>query len=159
MKNPTEDIRQTDQAPVKINPEYFLLINDIAKRFSAMLTADTPEKDASNGYRRMFRILCKQDGITQVELAKASKLSSPSVSAALNKMETDGLVKRVPDKKDRRKVFVYITDEGREHQQHLLSRCLELERIMMKDISDEERDQFAATLKKMLKNMLEEDVV
>ena len=118
--------------------------------------SDSPQDNLSQGYRRMFHILCRKDGITQVELAREAKLSSPSVSAALYKMEQDGLVRRETDSKDRRKVFVYITEKGREEDNIIRERCRQTEERMLRGITDEEKQTLKAILRKMLLNMLEE---
>ncbi len=140
----------------KEDAEPSMFITDIAKLFTQMVRRSFPENEPSHGSRRMFRILCMHDGITQVELAKAAGLSSPSVSAALNKMEADGLVRRDADKKDRRKVFVYITEKGRSQDDQVRRRCKEVETIMLKGVTAEEREQLITILRKLLRNMLEE---
>ena len=133
-----------------------MFINDIAKMFGKMANSDLPTAKLSLGYRRMYRMLCLKDGITQVELAKLTGISSPSVSSALNKMEADGLIRRVPDDKDRRKVFVYITELGREQDQLIRNRCRELEEVMLKGLSPEEIKAATDLLRRMLTNLVEE---
>lgn len=141
----------------RADAEPSMFMNDIIKLFWQIASHDSPQEGVSNGYRRMFRILCRHDGITQVELAKASSLSSPSVSTALNKMEADGLVKRVPDERDRRKVYVFITDKGREQDKYIMEQCRSAEGVMMQGFSSEEREQLIGMLRRMLINLLEED--
>ena len=158
MKKIPEELQLSPRRLLEMeDAEPSMFIVDIAKLFGKMANRDTPEESMSHGFRRMFRILCMHDGITQVELARAANLSSPSVSAALNRMEAEGLVKRVPDDTDRRKVFVYITEKGREQDDRVRVRCKEAERVMMRDIAPEEREQLISTLRKVLKNLLEEE--
>ncbi len=133
-----------------------MYINDISKLFGHLMSRDCDSEGLSIGYRRMFRILCEQDGITQVELAKRAKLSTPSVSTALGKMEQDGLVRRETDMNDRRKVFVYITEKGREQDEFIRSRCHRLDDIMMRGISEEDKARLNTVLRQILVNMLEE---
>lgn len=134
-----------------------MFISDIANTFGRMIASGIQEESVSDGYRRMFRTLCVRDGLTQVELARAAGLTSPSVSAALNKMEADGLVKRVPDEKDRRKVYVFITEKGRELDRELIDRCHEIESVMLRGISESERNELMTLLRRMLSNLLEEE--
>lgn len=141
----------------RADAEPSMFMNDITKLFWQIASHDSPQEGVSNGYRRMFHILCRHDGITQVELAKAAQLSSPSVSTALNKMEADGLVKRVPDERDRRKVYVFITDKGREQDKYIREQCRSAEAVMMNGFTPEEREQLMAMLRRMLINLLEED--
>lgn len=139
------------------NAEPSMFIADISNTFARIISRDFPDESVSDGYRRMFRTLCTNDGITQVELARAAGLTSPSVSAALNKMEADGLVERVPDDKDRRKVYVYITPKGRVLDDQIISRCRDIEEVMLRGFSDEERTCLKELLKRILKNLLEEE--
>ena len=134
-----------------------MFMADINNAFGRLISRDFPEGSISEGYRRMFRILCTHDGLTQVELARAAGLTSPSVSSALNKMEADGLVKRVPDEKDRRKVYVYITEEGRILDDQIIGRCREIEDAMLRGFSGEEQKQLKDYLGRMLRNLLEEE--
>lgn len=158
MTKPTADDRSRPRRLLdRPDAEPSMFINDISKLFWQIASHDSPQEGVSNGYRRMFHILCRHDGITQVELAKASQLSSPSVSTALNKMENDGLVQRVPDERDRRKVYVFITDKGREQDKYIMKQVRNAEAIMMKGFSAQERDQLMAMLRRMLINLLEED--
>lgn len=158
MNKLTEDQRSRTRRLLDLSdPEPSMFINDISRLFGKLVSQDSPQDGVSHGFRRMFMILCARDGITQVELAKASNISSPSVSSALNKMEAEGLVKRVPDENDRRKVFVYITEKGRAQDDRIRQRFREVETIMMRGISSEEREALMATLRKMLCNMLEEE--
>ena len=134
-----------------------MFIADIANTFARMISNDFPDDSVSEGYRRMFRTLCVRDGLTQVELARAAGLTSPSVSAAVLKMEADGLVKRVPDEKDRRKVYVFITEKGRQRDREIIAKCLEIEQVMLRGISAEEREVFMSLLRRMLTNLLKEE--
>ena len=139
------------------NAEPSMYIADISNTFGRMISKDFPDDSVSEGYRRMFRTLCVHDGMTQVELARAAGLTSPTVSAALNRMEADGLVKRVPDEKDRRKVYVFITEKGRERDRDIIAKCREIERVMLQGISDEEKEQLLSLLRRMLTNLVEEE--
>ncbi len=154
-----KDSRRNDPRDLLVmdDPEPSMFINDISRIFHKCIYRDTGHENISHGYRRMFAILCRQDGMTQQELASAAKLAPPSVSAALNKMEDDGLVERVHDTKDRRRVMVYITKKGREKEEYIRSCFWKTDEKLMQGITREEREALNATLRKMLKNLLEED--
>ncbi|MBR1764806.1 MAG: MarR family transcriptional regulator [Ruminococcus sp.] len=139
------------------DPEPSMLINDISRLFHKTIHRDAGSENVSHGYRRMFAILCAQDGLTQQELARLAKLSPPSVSAALNKMEEDGLVERVHDTQDRRRVMVYITKQGRKKDQLVRGLFKSRDELLMKGITREERATLNELLKKLLRNLIEED--
>lgn len=148
-KSPRDLLEMPDPAPS-------MFINDISRLFRKTIHQTGEVENVSPGYRRMFSILCAQDGLTQQELATAAKLAPPSVSAALNKMEEQGFVKRVHDTKDRRRVMVYITEKGRQQEAIVRERFFETDKKLMRGISQEERQALNATLRKLLRNLLEE---
>ncbi len=49
---------------------------------------------------------------TPSEIAKVLGISRPSVSNLLNRMERDNLVKRVPDKLNKKQIWIFATPEG-----------------------------------------------
>lgn len=143
--------RLTDESTTPL-----MLINDIS-RFFGRLAADGALDEGSLSFRRIFFILCKRDGITQVELARAAGLSTPTVSSTLTRMENDGIIQRSPDKRDRRKVYVFITPKGREQEKIIKSQCTDLEKLILKGLSDKQIEDLLASLRKMLVNILEVD--
>lgn len=53
------------------------------------------------------------EGVSIGDLAQAAGVSSRNVTGLVDTLERDGLVQRVPDRKDRRSVLAQITPEGR----------------------------------------------
>ncbi len=133
-----------------------MYINDISKLFEYRISRQHDGKGVSHGYRKMLGLLMDKDGVTQLELVKSCRLSAPSVSIALSKLEADGFVRREADKTDYRKVRVFITDKGREHENNIRALCRKNDSDMLKGLSEEEIETVNYILKKILINMLEE---
>lgn len=134
-----------------------MYINDISKLFEGRLSRACEVKGVSRGYRNILRSLSRNDGMTQYELVREAHISAPSVSVALSKMEQSGLVRREGDKADNRKVRVYLTEKGRDHDNFIKSRCDENDRIMLKGITEDEQETLNSLLRRVLENMLEEE--
>lgn len=66
-----------------------------------------------------LKILGQRDGISQRELAGALYLSSPTVTAMLQRMERAGTIERRPDPADGRVARVYLTALGRDREREL----------------------------------------
>lgn len=132
-----------------------MYINDISKIFNTRISHASKLREMSHGSRRILFHLTHDDGLTQLQLVKLTHLTAPSVSAALVKLENDGLVKRITDKEDLRQIRVYLTEKGREYNSFVRKKCCETEEIMMKDISASEQEQLCIMLKKILKNLVE----
>ncbi len=58
-------------------------------------------------------VLASNDGVSQTDLADLLRVSRPTITVMLQKMEASGLVERRPDEVDQRKIRIYLTDEGR----------------------------------------------
>ena len=134
-----------------------MLINDISKLFRYRVRRESENAGVNHGNRMLLTELTHEDGVSQLSLVKKTRLSAPTVSIALTKLEADGLVKRETNPEDLRAVRVYITDKGREKDEYLRSICHNTEDIMLKGISDEEYKALISTLKKILSNLVEEE--
>lgn len=80
----------------------------------------------------LLYLLQKGEGATPGELGRALKSSTARVAAALNSLERKNQVTRKTDKKDRRKVLVELTEEGRKKAEecrrvpeHMMTRLME----------------------------------
>lgn len=61
----------------------------------------------------LLMAIADNDGMTQREIARHSQLSPATLTPAVDALETDGLLDRERDAKDRRQVRLHITDRGR----------------------------------------------
>jgi DNA-binding MarR family transcriptional regulator len=150
MKQPKKLLEKSDATPS-------MFINDISKMFKCTVHRETEREGISHGCQKMLMLLAHNDGITQLDIVKGTRLSAPTVSVALAKMEADGLVVRKTDKHDLRQVRVYITDKGRETDEFMRSKFKETEEIMLRGIPKEEQEQLISTLRKILINMIESE--
>ncbi|MCE5191091.1 MAG: MarR family transcriptional regulator [Actinomycetia bacterium] len=60
-----------------------------------------------------LRALSGHDGISQSDLAQMLRVSRPTVTTMLQKMEAAGMIERRPDEHDARLTRIHLTDEGR----------------------------------------------
>lgn len=67
-----------------------------------------------------IRALWSQDGLTQKELSIIVGTMEPTTLAAIKTMVQAGLVKRVRNKEDGRKINVYLTERGKKLKEKLL---------------------------------------
>jgi DNA-binding MarR family transcriptional regulator len=54
----------------------------------------------------------RRDGVTMSELSRMLLVSNGNATAVVDRLESDGLVRRTPSDADRRTVFVALTPEG-----------------------------------------------
>lgn len=67
-----------------------------------------------------LRVLWVQDGVTQSDLSRRVGTMEPTTLAAVRDMERAGIVRRVKDPADGRKINVYLTEHGRSLEAELL---------------------------------------
>jgi DNA-binding MarR family transcriptional regulator len=67
-----------------------------------------------------LRALWEEDGLTQSELSRRVGTMEPTTLTAIQTMQRNGLVKRVPNKQDRRKLSIYLTPKANELRKQLL---------------------------------------
>ncbi len=60
----------------------------------------------------MAALYRRRDGVTMSELSRMLLVSNGNATAVVDRLETDGLVRRTPSEADRRTVFVGLTPEG-----------------------------------------------
>ena len=142
----------------KKTPRTGFLINEISKLFHDKLRRNSEELGFKSGYRQILRFLSHEDGVTQVDIARNSHFTAPTVSVTLKKMEDEGLISRKTDKNDTRRTRVFITEKGREWESKLFTTAMDCEEILVRGFSAEETLEFDRLLKKAKENMLAEIV-
>ena len=133
-----------------------ILISEIAKLFHDKMNQNSETLGFKNGYRQILRHLARRDGITQIDLVRATHLKAPTISVTLKKMEEEELVRRVTDEKDQRQTHVYLTDKGRKMERAFFGKIMETEEILLRNISIDEKETLCAILKKVRGNILDE---
>jgi DNA-binding MarR family transcriptional regulator len=83
-------------------------------------------------------------------LAKLLDLTSGAMTSRLDRMETAGLVRRLPDPDDRRGVKIEITDRGSELWEHAVEVMAAKEQLVAGALSDREKAQLNTLLKRLV---------
>ncbi len=98
-------------------------------------------------------ILCMLDRcggrLSQQELGSRFEIKPGSLSEILSKMECARLIERTRDTKDRRQLFVHLTQAGRELAQHEHDKREAFRRAAFSALTVEEQEQLAEMLEKI----------
>ncbi|HXZ21319.1 MAG TPA: MarR family winged helix-turn-helix transcriptional regulator [Pseudolabrys sp.] len=89
------------------------VVREVWRLFARCLQPRIAREGVSIGMWFVLRMLWDEDGMTQRELGERVGINGPTMVAALNSMERAGLVKRVHNRTDRRKINVFLTERGR----------------------------------------------
>jgi MarR family transcriptional regulator for hemolysin len=132
-----------------------MIVNDISHLFFGKVRSLEPEGIMSqHSARSILRLLVRNEGLSQTEIAQALHLSAPSVSATLHRMEGEQLVCRRVCDGDGRALRVYLTDKGREYDEQARDMLHRLDEILMEGFDEAETEQLSAMLCRMRENML-----
>ena len=93
-----------------------------------------------------WRIISSLDRFGQMrlsEIAAFEQVSRPTATAAIQRLEEEGLVTRRPDPDDSRSSLVFLTDQGRTRLDAWRSRLAEVVEDLLVDLDADERATLA----------------
>ena len=120
------------------------------------MSGEDANSSKQHSRRLILMKLAREDGITQRELVKDSRMTAPTISVALRSLEQEGLVERRGDEDDMRAVRVYLTEKGREIDRMNRNRIQCVDEIMMRGLSESEQQTLMKLLLRMRENLTKE---
>ncbi len=109
------------------------------------------------GVLSALRVAGPPHRLSPTRLFKGLMLSSAGMTSRLDRLESQGFVKRSPDPDDRRAVVVELTPAGRKAVDEAVSANTKRERELLGDLTTKEIQTLSRLLRKMLSS-LEPDV-
>lgn len=91
--------------------------------------------------------------LTPTELARQRMITSGGMTAAIDRLERRGLVRRIPNPDDRRGSLIELTGEGRVVIDAAFDRHTEVEHRMVASLDPDQRDQLEALLRSLLADL------
>ena len=131
------------------------VINEISKLFGSQIKTMGDKVGFNPTYRPILFNLSREDGKTQLELARLCYLSTPTISLTLQKMENEGLIRRVSDTADARQMRVYLTEVGRTLDNNMRGIINNIDIHALDGFTLEEKELFMKMLEKVKINALE----
>jgi len=110
--------------------------------------------DAFNGAQgRILYVLWEHENLTISDIARLTSMANTTLTSMLDRMEAEGLVKRVPDKVNRRQIFVTVTEKAKEYREKYDQISDAMNDIFYKGFTDAEVANFENQLRRILKNL------
>lgn len=100
-------------------------------------------------------VLKSEGGLSQRQLAGKIGITPPSMTVALRKLEKRGYICRKPDENDQRIVRIQLADKGWQCIEELRQIMEDMEEILHKGMSQEERLLLRRLLLQIQENLLE----
>lgn len=112
------------------------------------------EVDAFNGAQgRILYVLWEHDKLSITEIGRLTSLAKTTLTSMLDRMEKSGLLVRVPDTKNRRQIFVSITDKAKEYRNKYDLVSEKMNSLFYEGFSDAEIIEFEDKLKRIISNL------
>lgn len=126
---------------ISLDESIGFLICDAARFVKRALYPRIAKYGVRGGSWFLLRVLWLEEGLTQRDLSYRLGLMEPSVLEMVRAMERDGLVYRLRDELDRRRLLIHLTERGRQLEKILLPIAREVNEQMLQrmPLTSEER--------------------
>jgi DNA-binding MarR family transcriptional regulator len=97
--------------------------------------------------------LWQNDGISLGEISQKTQKDNANTTRIVNRMETQGLVKRIIKDDDKRFFYLFLTEKANELKSNVYKSILKSTDICSTGLTDEEQQTFLKLLNKIIDNM------
>ena len=114
--------------------------------------------DIFNGAQgRILYILWEYGDLTITEIGKLTSLAKNTLTSMLDRMEAGGLIERIPDKKNRRQIFIAATEKAEAYREKYDGLSEKMGEAYYRGFSETEVAEFEDKLKRIIKNLETEE--
>ncbi len=145
-----EEVLLPAQNPISVIGEISRMMNN------RLLLGEDKNSLLQKTSRLLMLELAKKDGVTQLELVKATHLKAPTISVTLQKLEKDGFVERRTDSYDLRSMRVFLSEKGKNYNQYIVKKVRREENLILDCLTEAESRQLMKLLLKLKENILED---
>lgn len=131
----------------------YMYLTEIARLLDGEMSLACDDLKLASGARRILACLEKQDGVSQLDLVRATHLRAATISLIAQKMELDGLITRHTDEIDQRRTRVHVTEKGRKLYESVEAASKAIENKAMDGFSEQEKRAFHSMLVRIYANM------
>lgn len=131
------------------------LLAQFSQIFRSVSDVFTDQVDISRGQAMVLCVVAKENGLTQSEIAERLSVQGATVTNMLQRLEEAGLVVRRRDEEDNRLVRVYLTETGRDKEISINTKFGDMQELLFKGISREERALLLRWLGQIIENITE----
>jgi DNA-binding MarR family transcriptional regulator len=110
--------------------------------------------DVFNGAQgRILYVLWENGKLTITEIGRLTSLAKTTLTSMLDRMEAGGLIERIPDKINRRQIFVEATERANEYRVQYDWISDQMSEIFYRGFSESEITDFENQLRKIIENL------
>ncbi len=131
---------------------HYLLMAD-HMLFQKALLAGIKDTQLTLGQPKVLDYLGNHDGAVQKDIAAACHIEPATLSSVLLGMENKELITRKMLNGNRRSLYVYLTDKGKEYANYVVSEFKRIEEKALCDFNDEEKEMLSSLLTRINRNI------
>lgn len=115
--------------------------------------------DIFNGPQgRILYVLWEKGQLTITEIGRLTSLAKTTLTGMLDRMEAQGLIERIPDRKNRRQIFISVTEKAKGYREKYNWISDKMSEIFYEGFTDDEITDFESKLRRIIKNLEKEGV-
>lgn len=130
---------------------YLLMSNHFM--FQKIFFANVKDTGLTLGQPKILDYLKDHDGAVQKDIASACHIEPASLTSVLNGMEKKNLIIRKMQKDNRRSLYVFLTENGREHANRIRSEFEKIEENALDGFTQEEKTMLEDYLLRVYQNI------
>ena len=140
-----------------MSPTFHYLIMAEHSMFQKELLAKLKDSGLTIGQPKILDYLKDHDGTSQKDIARGCHIEPGTLTTLLNRMEEAGLVERHMMNGNRRSLYVFLTDKGKEQLELVTAAFTEMEAEAFRGLSETERKTFMDLFLRIYANTSRED--
>jgi DNA-binding MarR family transcriptional regulator len=129
------------------------VVRQVYRGFARSLETRIAREGVSIGMWFVLRMLWEEDGLTQRQISERVGINAPTVVVAIDSMERAGIVRRAPNRDDRRKTNVLLTRRGHQLKDKLWPMAKDVYAVAFKNIDRKEIAAMGRFLAQVLANL------
>ncbi|HEY8499923.1 MAG TPA: MarR family transcriptional regulator [Clostridia bacterium] len=115
--------------------------------------------DIFNGAQgRILYVLWEHGPLTITEIGRLTSLAKTTLTGMFDRMEAAGLIERIPDRKNRRQIFISVTEKSKGYREKYDEISDKMSEIFYDGFTDAEIIDFENQLRRIIKNLEKEGV-
>jgi len=115
--------------------------------------------DVFNGAQgRILYVLWEHERLTITQVGRLTSLAKTTLTSMLDRMEAAGLIERTPDRRNRRQIFVSVTEKAKEYREKYDWISDRMSGIFYGGFTQTEIADFENQLRRIVKNLEDEGV-
>ena len=129
-----------------LSRNFGFILHDVARLLRATYDRRMKALGLTRSQWWVLNHLYRYDGVTQTELADILEIEKPTLGRLLDRLESNGWIRREEHSDDRRAKRVFLTDEVGPAMKAMRDAAAELRRDALAGLSREQQTQFVDTL-------------